>query len=65
MIRRNIEAERIRRYLNKSELAVLLGISVGTLDDWIKKRKAIPADKLRILSQLFDCSADYLLKERI
>ena len=60
----NIELERLRRYMSKSELAFSMDVPIQTLNDWIKKREAIPADKLRALSQLFGCSVDYLLKER-
>jgi transcriptional regulator with XRE-family HTH domain len=59
----NIEIERIRRHLSKIELARKLGISPAVLNDWICKRCAIPADKLRALSSVFNgCSVDYLLK---
>jgi DNA-binding transcriptional regulator YdaS (Cro superfamily) len=59
----NIEIERIRRHMSKAEMARKLAISPVILNDWICKRRAIPADKLRALSSLFDgCSVDYLLK---
>ena len=60
----NIEVERLRRYMSRKKLATSLSVNVDTLDDWISGRQAIPADKLRALSRLFGCSADYLLKER-
>lgn len=60
----NIEVERLRHYMSHKMLANALSIPVVTLRDWIHKREAIPADKLRTLSQLFGCSVDYLLKER-
>ncbi|MDR0273715.1 MAG: helix-turn-helix domain-containing protein [Clostridiales bacterium] len=61
----NIEAERIRRYMTKTELARKLAIDSAILDNWIHGRCAIPADRLRALSRLFDnCSVDYLLQER-
>jgi len=61
----NIEVERIRRYMTKAEMAGHLAISVDILNDWIFRRQAIPANKLRALSQLFSgCSVDYLLQER-
>jgi len=59
----NIEIERQRRYMSKLAMASKLGVSNETLNDWIYRRKPIPADKLRALSQLFDgMSLDYLLK---
>lgn len=61
----NIELERVRRRMTKAEMACRLQISSGMLDDWIHRRKAIPASKLRALSQLFTgVSLDYLLMER-
>ncbi|MCL2840566.1 MAG: hypothetical protein FWE05_07300 [Defluviitaleaceae bacterium] len=61
----NIEVERLRRYMSKAEMAGSLAVSVDMLNDWIFQRQAIPAAKLRALSQLFDgCSVDYLLRER-
>jgi len=60
----NIEVERVRRRMSKAKMAHHLAIDTPLLDDWIHKRRAIPACKLRALSQLFDgCSVDYLLKE--
>ena len=61
----NIEAERIRRYMTRAEMAKTLAISTETLSDWINKRCPIPAEGLRALSRIFEgCSLDYLLKER-
>ena len=62
----NIEVERLRRYMNKREMARVLSITTHELNDWICQRQAIPAEGLRALSRLFDgCSIDYLLKERL
>lgn len=59
----NIEIERVRRRLSKAEMARILAIDTGVLNDWIYRRRAIPAAKLRALSSLFNgCSVDYLLK---
>ena len=61
----NIEVERLRRYMSRAEMAKALAISTDTLNDWIHKRRAIPAEGLRALSRIFEgCSLDYLLKER-
>lgn len=56
----NIEVERIKQRLSSAELARKLGISRGTLNAWQKKGN-IPATKLIMMSQLFQCSVDYLL----
>jgi DNA-binding transcriptional regulator YiaG len=59
----NIEIERVRRHMTKAEMSRRLGIDTFVLNDWIRKKRAIPASKLRALSLLFDgCSVDYLLK---
>jgi DNA-binding transcriptional regulator YdaS (Cro superfamily) len=61
----NIELERVRRRMSKSQMANQLAVDTTTIDDWINRRRAIPAHKLLALWQLFDgCSVDYLLKER-
>ena len=61
----NIEVERLRRYMSRADMARALSINVDTLNDWIHKRQAIPAEGLRALSRLFEgCTLDYLLKER-
>ncbi|MCL2202660.1 MAG: helix-turn-helix domain-containing protein [Defluviitaleaceae bacterium] len=61
----NIEVERLRRYMSKLELADELSIPAEELNDWINRRRAIPADGLRALARVFKgCSIDYLLKER-
>jgi len=60
----NIEIERVRHHMSKSSLAQVLSVNIPTLTDWILRRRPIPADKLRTLSQTFGgCSVDYLLKE--
>jgi len=60
----NIEAERLRRYMSRADMARALSINVYTLNDWINKRCAIPAEGLRALSRLFEgCTLEYLLKE--
>ena len=61
----NIEIERLRRYMTRPQMAKALCINVETLNDWINKKRAIPAEGLRALVRVFDgCSLDYLLKER-
>jgi len=61
----NIEVERLRRYMSRADMAKALAINIETLNDWINKRRAIPAEGLRALLRLFEgCTLDYLLKER-
>jgi len=59
----NMEIERLRRHMSKTEMANRLEITQATLNDWIHRRSPIPADKLRAISQLFGgISVDYLLQ---
>ena len=60
----NIDIERLRCRMSRTEMAVRLQISPETLADWITRRQAIPADKLIAISELLgDISIDYLLKK--
>lgn len=47
------------------EVANSLGISPQTLQDWIKKRRKIPAKRIEQLSNLFNLPATYFQKELI
>ena len=57
----NIEAERARRGLTKSELAKRLNVSGSTLKNWMYGKTEIPSSKIIELAKLFDTSTDYLL----
>ena len=57
----NIEAERARRGLTKSELAKRLNISDSTLKNWMCGKTEIPSSKIIELAKLFGTSTDYLL----
>lgn len=58
---RNIEAERGRAMMSKTELAEYLGVSRYTYDNYIKGKRPIPSAVLVVLSSLFGVSTDYLL----
>ena len=61
----NMEIERYRRNMSRADMARALAVSVDTLNDWITRKRPIPAEGLRALSRLFHgCSLDYLLKEK-
>ncbi|WP_440971066.1 helix-turn-helix domain-containing protein [Peribacillus frigoritolerans] len=47
------------------EVANSLGISPQTIQDWIKKRRKIPAKRIEQLSNLFNLPATYFQKELI
>lgn len=57
----NIEAERARAGLSRAQLAACLGVSYGTIKNWMQGATDIPCSKLVALSHLFCCSTDYLL----
>jgi transcriptional regulator with XRE-family HTH domain len=57
----NIDAERARLGLSRVALAEKLGVSYGTVKNWMKGTTDIPASKVAEMSRLFHCSTDYLL----
>ncbi|MDY3281450.1 helix-turn-helix domain-containing protein [Dysosmobacter sp.] len=57
----NIEAERVRCGLTREAMAEQLGVSRGTLRNWLQGNTEIPASKLAEMARLFHCSSDYLL----
>lgn len=59
-MRMNIEAERGRHGLTKTELSDKLDISINTYNSYLKGA-AIPSSKLVMMADMFDVSCDYLL----
>ena len=62
VILRNIEAERVRHGLTKTELADKLGITTSTYLNWLRGKTEIPSGKLLQMKRLWGVSADYLLE---
>ena len=60
MLRCNIEAERARSGKTKDALANQLGITSKTYNNYVNGRP-IPSDILIRMTEIFNCSADYLL----
>ena len=56
----NIEAERARKNLTQEALADMLGIERKSYYNWLSKGN-IPINALIKMSDIFDCSIDYLL----
>lgn len=56
----NIEAERARFNISQDVLAQKLGVERKTYYNWLTKGN-IPVNVLILLSDMFDCSVDYLL----
>ena len=57
----NINAERSRLGLTIGELADKLDVTRKTVYNWMANGN-IPQSKLELMSDLFNCSIDYLLK---
>ena len=57
----NLGSERVRLGLSKPELAEKVGVSTFTINNWEKDIAPCSARHLLFLSDLFDCSADYLI----
>ena len=60
-MRLNIEAERARAQLTKTELAKALGITPKTYSSYVRGDSSVPSDKLVEMADMFGCSIDYLL----
>lgn len=61
MVLRNIEAERGRNGLSKEALSKQLGITAKTYNGYINGTP-IPSTILVKMSELFECSLDYLME---
>ena len=57
----NIEAERARLKYTQGDMASALSISQKTYSSYVKGERAIPSNTLIKMSQLFNCTTDYLL----
>ena len=56
----NIRSERARLGLTQCELANRLSVDTSTISDWENAKRDIPSGKAKEMSNLFDCSVDYL-----
>lgn len=57
----NINAERVRLGMTMEDMAKRLGVTRKTIYNWMAHGK-IPQSKLMLMTEMFNCSADYLLK---
>lgn len=57
----NINAERVRLGMTMEDMAERLGVTRRTIYNWMAHGK-IPQNKLLLMTEMFNCSADYLLK---
>lgn len=56
----NIAAERAKRRMSLDEMAKELGVSRKTIYNW-EQAGNIPQSALEKMSEIFECSIDYLL----
>ena len=56
----NIKSERGRLDLTQGELAGKLSVDTSTISGWENGKRDIPSSKAKEMSELFDCSIDYL-----
>jgi transcriptional regulator with XRE-family HTH domain len=57
----NIEAERSRNGLSRTDLSEKLGVSTTTYKRYVDGISPIPSDKIIFMARTFNCSTDYLL----
>ena len=62
VVLRNIEAERVRSGLSKEALSEQLGITSKTYLSWIRGTTEIPSGKLKLMSQKWGVTIEYLLE---
>lgn len=58
----NINAERSRKGMTVNDLAIALGVTRKTIYNWMAHGN-IPQSALEKMSNLFNCSIDYLLEK--
>ena len=60
MMRVNLEAERARHGITKTDLAQRIGVSLNTYSNYVNGAP-MPSTKLCLLADMFHVSTDYLL----
>ena len=66
---KEVFAKNLRRYMeikgiSQKELAVIVGVSAPTINEWIKSKKYPRIDKIEILSNYFGCLKSDLIEEK-
>lgn len=56
-----IKSERVRAGLSQDDLAERLNVSAVTIRNWESGRNTMPVNKLVEMSDIFQCSTDYIL----
>lgn len=65
---KEVFAKNLRRYMetkkiSQKELAVIVGVSAPTINEWVKAKKYPRIDKIEILSNYFGCLKSDLIEE--
>ena len=66
---KEVFAKNLRHYMegkeiSQKELAVIVGVSAPTINEWIKAKKYPRIDKIEILSNYFGCLKSDLIEEK-
>ena len=66
---KEIFAKNLKHYMeikeiSQKELAVIVGVSAPTINEWIKSKKYPRIDKIEILSNYFGCLKSDLIEEK-
>ena len=66
---KEVFAKNLRRYMERKgisqkELAVIVGVSAPTINEWIKSKKYPRIDKIEILANYFECLKSDLIEEK-
>ncbi len=66
---KEVFAKNLRRYMeikeiSQKELAVIVGVSAPTINEWIKAKKYPRIDKIESLSNYFGCLKSDLIEEK-
>ncbi len=56
-----IGAERVRLKMTQADLAQKMGVTAKAVSQWETGQSAFPAKRLIQMSEIFDCSTDWLL----
>lgn len=58
---KNVEAELARFRMTRKMLASEVGVTVRTVSNWMNGKTDIPLSILIEMTEMWDCSADYLI----
>ena len=62
MTLKNVRAEMGRNHMTVGELAEKLGVTYGTVHNWLNGHTKIPATEIKKMAEIFGVTTDYLLE---